>query len=45
MSARREVLHQAEGMGFMTSLSDMKKGVATKRKSSRWRTVIYRRSC
>lgn len=30
MSARREVLHQAEGVGFMASLADMKKGVATK---------------
>lgn len=30
LSARREMLHQAEGVGFMASLADMKKGVATK---------------
>ena len=32
LSARREVLHQAEGVGFMASLSDMKNGVVTKGK-------------
>lgn len=32
LSARREVLHQAEEVGFMASLSDLKKGVATKGK-------------